>query len=128
MATTRSLQGIDWIVRTYGPTLLTACGQPDRASTLADSQPVSSTARLNSAVTRLDALEAQAKADYAGATWDAAWSQALDKVSGEVWTQCPIPVDEMLADPDTSVKLAVKTALRGLELSACQFLAGGGAF
>jgi hypothetical protein len=128
MATARSLQGIDWIVRTYGPALLTACNQPGKAITLAGSQPVTSTARLNSAVTRLDALEQQARADYAGATWDAAWSQALGKVDGEVHAQCPIPLPEMLADPDQTVTTAVKTALRGLELNACQFLAGGGSF
>lgn len=128
MATTRSLSGIDWIVRTYGPTLLTACNQPGKASTLASAQPVTSTARLNSAITALNNLEAQAKADYAGATWDAAWQQALNKVDAEVQAQCPIPLGEMLSDPDASVSLALKTALRGLELNACQFLAGGGVF
>jgi hypothetical protein len=128
MATTRSLQGIDWIVRTYAPTLLTACGQSGKATTVAGGQPITSTARLNSAVTRLNALEAQAKADYAGATWDAAWSQALTKVDAEVWAQCPIPLTEMMVDPDVTVQGAMKTALRGLELNACQFLAGGGVF
>jgi hypothetical protein len=122
------LQGIDWIVRTYGPTLLTACNQSGKASTLAAAQQVTNTARLNSAIAALDALETQAKADYAGETWDASWTQALDKVSSEVWTQCPVPIDEMLADPDQTVKQAVKTALRAFELNACQFLAGGGLF
>jgi hypothetical protein len=124
----RSLEGIDWVARTYGPTLLTACEQPGKATTLASAQPITNTARLIAIQAALDAFEAQAKADYAGATWDATWSQALDKVDGEVSAQCPIPISELLADPDVTVKMALKTALRGLELNACQFLASGGSF
>jgi hypothetical protein len=127
MATARSLQGIDWIVRTYAPTLLTACNQPGKASTLAGAQPITNTTRLNSAVTALNALEAQAKADFA-ATWAAAWQQALNKVDSEVVAQCPIPLSELLADTDVTVQQALKTALRGLELNAAQFVAGGGVF
>lgn len=129
MATTRSLQGLDWIVRTYGPTLLTACQQPGKASTLAGSQPITSTARLNQAITRLDALEAQERAEYANnPLWDDAWQQAVDKVPAEVTAQCPIPVDEMFADTDQSVRRAIKTAYRALELTVAGFLAGGGTF
>jgi hypothetical protein len=122
------LQGIDWVCRTYGPTLLTACNQPGKANTLANAQPVTNTARLVTATTALDSLEQQAKADYAGATWDAAWSQALTKVFGEVNAQSPIPIAEIVADPDRNAGLAFKTALRGFELNACQFLAKGGSF
>jgi hypothetical protein len=128
MATTRSLQGIDWVCRTYGPTLLTACNQPGKASTLASAQPVTSTARLNAAQTALNTLETQAKADYTPATWDAAWSQALTKVSGEVFAQCPIPPTEIISDSDQSAQRALKTALRAFELTATQFLASGGSF
>jgi len=126
VASARSLQGLDWLVRTYGPTLLTACNQPGKAATLAGAQPVTNTSRLNAATVAVAALEVQAKADYAGATWDAAWSQALEYVVGQVWAQSPIPLDELLADPDNSVKLALKTSLRAFELCACQFVAGGG--
>jgi hypothetical protein len=116
------------VCRTYGPTLLTACNQPGKANTLANAQPVTNTSRLNAAITALNTLEAQAKADYAGATWDAAWSQALDKVFGEVNAQIVVPIAEILSDPDISAHQALKTALRGFELNATQFLANGGSF
>lgn len=126
MATARSLTGLDWLVRTYAPTLLTACNQPGKASTLTAAQAVTNTTRLNAAVTVLATMETQARADYAGATWDAAWSQALEFVKGQVVAQSPIPVAELLADTDVTVKTALKTALRGLELCACQHVAAGG--
>jgi len=127
MATIRSLQGIDWMVRTYAPALLTTCGRLADASTLAGLQPITNTARLNSAITRLDNLETQLKTEYAGnPLWDAAWSQTSDQVRAEVQAQCPIPPDELMVDPDQLVKRAYKTFLRGLEMVACQFVADGG--
>lgn len=125
MATARSLQGLDWLVRIYGPALLTVCGRTAAAGQLSGLNPITNTARINSAIVRLDTLEAQLKAEY-GPTWDAAWSTALEYVIAEVDTQTPVPVGEMVDDPDQTVKRAVKTVLRGLELVACKFVADGG--
>lgn len=125
MATANSLLGLDWLVRTYGPALLTTCGRTANASTLAGLNPITNTTRLNTSINRLDTMEATLWAEY-GETWDAHWSTALEYVEGQVWLQSPIPIGELLADPDQSVKRALKGALRGLELVACKFLADGG--
>lgn len=125
MATTRSLQGLDWMVRTYGPALLTTCERPSDAAFLAGLNPITNTTRLNAAITRLNTMEATLKSEY-GETWDAKWSEALEYVEGQVWAQCPIPPSEILADPDTKARQAFKTTLRGLELVACKYLADGG--
>lgn len=125
MATARSLTGLDWLVRTYGPALLTTCNRASDAAALSGLQPITSTARINSAITRLNTMEATLKSEY-GTTWDDRWSEALEYVLADVDAQIPVPRAEMNVDPDVSVKTALKTSMRGLELVACKFLADGG--
>lgn len=125
MATARSLTGLDWLVRTYTPQLLIACNQPGKASTLAAAQPVTNTARLNAAIVALNSYEAGIRAEV-GPTFDAFWSTALDYVTAHVAAAVPIPIDEMITDPDETVKQAVKTCLRADELEATKFLVNGG--
>jgi hypothetical protein len=125
MATARSLQGVDWLIRTYAQTLLNAVGRSSEATTLRGGQTINSTARLTAAVTRLNTFEAAVRADMVD-EWADSWQGALDTIFARVVAQLPIPLDEMLADADANVKRAIKTALRALELRACQFVAGGG--
>lgn len=119
------MQGIDWIVRTYAPTLLIACGRTAVATTLSTLNPITTTARINTAQGRLNTFETNIRAEI-GPEFDAVWADALDYVTVHVDAQIPVPVGEMMADSDQTVKQAVKTCLRALELVACKWLADGG--
>lgn len=125
MATARSLTGLDWLVRTYTPALLTACNQPGKASTLAAAQPVTNTTRLNAAIVALNSFEAGIRAEV-GSTFDAFWSQALQYVTDHVAVAITVPISEMMDDTDQTVKQAVKTCLRADELEVTKFLVNGG--
>lgn len=125
MATARSFTGLNWLVRIYAPSLLTACGRTADASQLSTLAQINSTARINAAITRINTLETQLKGQY-GPAWDAHWSEALEYVIAQVDAQSPVPRAEMFTDADQTVKQSVKTTMRGLELVACKFLADGG--
>lgn len=127
MATARSLTGVDWLIRTYANALLTACGRDAEAATVRGNQTISTNARLTAALSRLQAMEASCWAEY-DLSWDDVWLTIGSKVPSEVLAQCPIPLEEMLADTDANVKLTIKTAFRALGLRATQFVAGGGGF
>jgi hypothetical protein len=125
MATANSLTGLDWLVRTYAPPLLIVCGRDAIAGTLSTLNPITTTARINAAQGRLDTFEAGIRAEI-GPEFDAFWQQAVDYVLAHVNAGIPVSINEMMADPDQTVKQALKTCLRALELVACKWLADGG--
>lgn len=127
MATARSLQGIEWLARTYANAILIAAGKSAEASTLRGNLTINSNARLNALITRGRTYEAALWAEYQG-WWDDGWQSAVDKIKAEVIAQCPIPLDEMLGDSDANVKIAIKLLFRVVELRACEFIANGGNF
>jgi hypothetical protein len=125
MATARSLTGVEWLIRTYANSMLVTCGRATEAGALSGGQTISTNARLAALVGRIEALKTACWADYTP-QWDASWQAAVNRIPADVLAQCPIPIGEMMGDPDGNVRVAIRGAFLTVELRACQFLASGG--